>query len=271
MALPLEVALGALIAACVIYLAAIAWLWWNQRSFIYPAPTVHTREAVTPDIGSEVVRLTTDDGVNLYAFYRPARPGWSTIIFFHGNGDSLAGSQQATRLLAARGYGLLLPEYRGYGGNQGSPTERGLYYDGGAALSWLMSHGVAPDQTIVIGNSLGSGVATELASRNRLGALVLISAFTSMADVVRDHLWFIPARWLVRDRYENLRKLPRVLSPVLVLHGIEDTLISLRHGRALANARPKAILSTFSGAGHELAYTDASQEKIAAWLHRVVR
>jgi pimeloyl-ACP methyl ester carboxylesterase len=159
---------------CAIYVVALALLWWKQRSFIYPVSAV-SGAASAPDQGSRVVRLTTEDGYDLQTIYRPARPGFPTVVFFHGNGDSLVGGQQATRVLAARGYGLLLPEYRGYGGNEGVPNEVGLYRDGKATLLWLASQGIRAEQTVVIGNSLGSGVATEIAATNHIGALVLVS------------------------------------------------------------------------------------------------
>jgi fermentation-respiration switch protein FrsA (DUF1100 family) len=269
MTLPWKIALSVLIGFCAIYLGALALLWWKQRSFIYPVPPV-SGAASGVDRGSQLVRLTTEDGYHLHAIFRPARPGLPTIIFFHGNGDTLAGSQQATRVLAAQGYGLLLPEYRGYGGNEGVPSETGLYRDGRATLLWLVSQGIWAERIVVIGNSLGSGVATEIAATNHIGALILISGFTSMPDVVRAHLPFVPARWLVLDRYENLRKISHVRAPVLILHGSEDTLITTKHAVSLAHARPGASVQLMPGFGHELAYTDASQEQIAIWLRRAI-
>ncbi|WP_445193912.1 alpha/beta hydrolase [Sphingomonas sp. Tas61C01] len=270
MTLPWKIASSVLIGLCAIYLGALALLWWKQRSFIYPVPAVSGAAPVV-DQGSHPVRLATEDGYHLHAIYRPARSGLPTIVFFHGNGDSLAGSQQATRVLAALGYGLLLPEYRGYGGNEGVPSETGLYRDGRATLLWLVSEGIPAEQTIVIGNSLGSGVATEIAATNHVGALILISGFTSMPDVVQAHLPYVPAHWLVLDRYENLRKISGVQAPVLILHGSEDTLITTKHAVSLAHARPGASLQLMPGYGHELAYTDKSQEQIARWLRRALR
>lgn len=265
----MKIALAVVALFCVLYVGVLSWLWWKQRTFLYPAPAQSAEAAIRPEAGNSILRLKADDGVELYAFYRPARPGWPTLLFFHGNGDSLAGSQQATRALATRGYGLLLPEYRGYGGNAGAPTERGLYRDGAAALNWLTAHGIPGAKTIVIGNSLGSGVATEVAGAHPVGALVLISAFTDMPAVVRDHLPFVPAGLLVTDRYDNLRKVATLSCPVLVLHGAADTVISVRHGQALARARCGATLAIVSDAGHELAYTEAAQTRIATWLDTI--
>lgn len=271
MALAWKLALSVLAAVCAIYLCAMAWLYGNQRGLIYPAPGGGSSRGSAPEAGSHAVHLTTVDGLDLQAIYRPARSGWPTILFFHGNGDSLAGSQEATRFLAAQGYGLLLPEYRGYGSNSGSPSEEGLYRDARAALQWLAGQGVMPERTIVIGNSLGSGVATEIAAAYRVGALVLVSGFTSLTDVVQAQVPFVPARWLLLDRYDNLRKMPRVSCPILILHGEADTLVPAQHGKALAQAGRNASLETFSGVGHELAYTQVSQARTDAWLRRFIQ
>lgn len=113
-------------------------------------------------------------------------------MFFHGNGDSLAGAGTATKLLETRGYGLLLVEYRGYGGNPGKPSESGLYLDGRAAMAWLATQQTGPERIVLIGNSLGSGTAVQLAREGPVAALILISGFTSLADVVSDHYPWVP-------------------------------------------------------------------------------
>jgi fermentation-respiration switch protein FrsA (DUF1100 family) len=261
-----KILLGVLAAMGMLYLGAIGWLYAKQRDLIYPAPVDGAAMALSAGDGMRAVRLTTTDGIGLRALYRPAQRGRPTILFFHGNGDSLAGSRAATALFAAQGYGLLLPEYRGYAGNPGSPSEQGLYRDGAAALRWLAAQGTPPDRTILIGNSLGSGVATEMAATHRVAALVLVSGFTSLGDVVRVHYPFVPVRWLLRDRYDNRRKLQRVACPILVQHGAADPLIPVEQGRALGETNRGARLEIVPGMGHELVYTEASQIRTAAWL-----
>ena len=224
--------------ALLIYLLILCGLFMFQRSFFYPAPSGAFAIPMRPEKGFEEVRLSTSDGLELRAFHHPARAGMPSLIFFHGNGDSLVGAQEATRALAAQGYGVLLPEYRGYGGNPGSPTEQGLYRDGDAALRWLGATGVSPRRIILIGNSLGSGVATELAARNRVGGLILVSGFASFARVVGEHFPYVPTSLLVRDRYENAAKLSAVTCPVLVLHGTADTVAPVGNGRSAGEGIP---------------------------------
>lgn len=151
----MHVALIGVAGIATLYLAAAGVLFARQRAFIYPAPASAPR--VDLPAGFARVRTSTSDGLRLDALYRPAENGAPTIVFFHGNGDSLAGAREATRVLAEADYGLLLPEYRGYAGNDGHPTEVGLYCDGVAALDWLAQRGVPARRIVLIGNSLGSG------------------------------------------------------------------------------------------------------------------
>ena len=259
-----KIVLVGLTSLFVLYLAATCLLFFAQRAMIYPAPP-GAGAAIAPP-GFRTAALHTSDGLQLRALHQPARDGLPTLVFFHGNGDDLRGATVATGGLAAAGYGLLLPEYRGYGGNPGSPSEAGLYRDGEAALAWLGEREIPLDRTVLVGNSLGSGVATELAARHPIAGLVLISGFASLTEVAARQMRLFPVRLLLRDRYENAAKLPRVAAPVLVLHGERDTLIPPSHGADLARAAPRGGLVTVPGAGHELAYLPQSQAAVLRWL-----
>ncbi|MBL9069555.1 MAG: alpha/beta fold hydrolase [Sphingopyxis sp.] len=259
-------ALFALLVVAGLVLVAGALLYFNQQSLFYPAPRDYPRGALP---GYRPIQTETSDGLRLGALYRPAQPGRRTIVFFHGNGDSLEGAAYATRGLAAAGHGVLLVEYRGYGGNPGSPGEAGFYRDGEAAMRWLAEQGVAPPATIVVGNSIGSGPATEMATRHPVAALILVSGFSSLPDVAASHVRWLPVRSLVRDRYANAAKIGRVAGPVLLLHGDRDRVVSVANSRRLAAARPSATLTIVPGAGHELVYGDAAQRMIADWVEKL--
>src|SRR3546814_20890528 len=117
----------------------------------------------------------TDDGLRLAAFYRPAAPGRKTILFFHGNGDNMIGAIEATREPGAAGHGLMLVEYRGYGGNPGSPGEAGLFSDGEVAMGWFGEAGGGEKKVAIVGTSNGTGAATELVPRPDGPALITLS------------------------------------------------------------------------------------------------
>jgi pimeloyl-ACP methyl ester carboxylesterase len=254
--------IGGLVLAYAIILPA---LYFSQRSLIYPAPPRF------PDLpeGYGAVRLRTADGLELAAAYLPPRPGKPVLVFFHGNGDSWDGAAQANAVLVAAGYGVLVPEYRGYGTNPGSPSETGLYADGRAALGWLVAQGVPERQIVLVGNSLGSGVATQLASERKVRALVLVSAFSALPDIAAEKFWWLPVRSLVKDRFDNIGKLAKISPPVLIIHGLADTMIPPDHAERLAAARMGAGLVLVPGQDHDLAYSPVSQAAVLNWLERL--
>lgn len=168
--------------------------------------------------------------------------------------------------LAEAGYGVFLPEYRGYGGNPGEPTEQGLYQDGRAALAWLQASGFAPGQILLVGNSIGGGPATQLAIESTPAALILVSPFSSLPDVVAEKLPWIPGRLLIRDHFDNAAKISRVAAPILILHGTTDGLIPHSHSERLARINHRAKLVLVPGVGHELAYGPQARLVELDWL-----
>lgn len=249
----------------VAYIAILLTLTLAQGSFIYPAP----RGPGADVPGFAEITYRTADGLDLLAGYKPAREGKPTVVYFHGNGADWQSSVVATDRLTPHGYGVLAAEYRGYRGNPGTPSERGLYEDGRAAVGWLRERGVDPEEIVLIGNSIGSGVATQLATEMQPRALVLISPFTSLPQVAGEKLWWLPVRLLLRDQYDNRSKLPGVDAPVLLLHGDADTLIPHHHSQSLAEARPDARLVIFPNAGHDLAWHDTAEREVLAFLEDI--
>lgn len=258
----MRIAIRVLVFVATAYLAVLAILFVFQSRFIYPAPQAPAALAR----GYEEVVLETADGLRLRAFYSPARDGLPTLVYFHGNGSNLSGAVNSNGMNVAAGIGALLVEYRGYGGNGGEPSEQGFYRDGEAAMAWLSAQGIARDDTVIIGNSIGSGVATEMAARHGSRALVLIAPFTSLPDVAGERLWWLPARPLVRDRFDNLAKLPDIDRPVLVQHGTADSLIPHDYGRRLAGAAPAGRFQSFDGKGHDLSFQQESKIARRDWI-----
>jgi fermentation-respiration switch protein FrsA (DUF1100 family) len=243
------------------YLATIALLFLSQGRLIYPAPPA---QAVPP--GYSPVELHTDDGLALVAGYRPAADDLPTVLFFHGNAMVWPEGAWLLEPLAARGYGVLLAEYRGYNGNPGRPSEQGLYSDARAALAWLASEGVPPGDVVLVGLSVGSGPAVQLASETRPRALVLVSPLASLPAAAAAAYPWLPAKWLVRDEYDNLAKLAVVEVPILILHGEADELIPLEHAEALAGSNRRARLVAFPGRGHNMAGDPAVQRAQAEFI-----
>jgi uncharacterized protein len=245
-----------------LYGAGVGVLYANQRSLIFPAP-----ERAWPTVsGYQTIAYRTSDGLILRGLYRPALPGKPTILFFHGNGDSLSGSLVSVEAYAAQGYGVLLPEYRGYGGNPGTPDEAGLYADARAARGWLDQQGVAPKSQILIGYSLGSGVVTQLALERAPSAMILISAYTSLPDVVTYRFAGLVPAALVKDQLATATKISQIETPILIMHDRDDGSIPVAQGERLAVLAKGAKLLLFSGYGHQLGFAAEAQQAGLAWL-----
>jgi hypothetical protein len=230
------------------YLLFTLGLFVFQRSMLYfPDTSVPVLEA-SGISDMEAVTLKTSDGLGLLSWYHRASPGRPTMAFFHGNAGNIEARGFKVRPYLDHGLGLLLVGYRGYGGNPGKPSEEGLYRDGRAALKFLAADGVAPDNWVLYGESLGSGVAVQLASEwareSPVGVLVLEAAYTSIAEVAGHHYPFVPAGLLVKDRFDSAAKIALVGAPVFVFHGERDQTVPIRFGMGLFEAavEPKESL-----------------------------
>jgi fermentation-respiration switch protein FrsA (DUF1100 family) len=255
-----------------VYALIVGALYVMQRPMIFLAGMSPTPPDLNGVPGFQEVSHRTEDGLDLRALYRPAAPGALTLVYFHGNADGLSGSLRVTERLAAQGYGLFLVGYRGYDTNPGSPTEDGLYADGRSAMKWLSEHGVPSSRTVLVGNSLGSGPATEIAATHPVAGLVLISGYTSLPDVAASAYPLIPVRLLMRDRFDNIGKIKRVTAPILLLHGTADQTIPYSHAEKLAETvGGRAQLVPFEGIGHELVGSSLMSPAIERWLSALPR
>jgi fermentation-respiration switch protein FrsA (DUF1100 family) len=201
--------------------------------------------------------VRTADGVDLKAWYAPATSKPYTFVFFHGNGDSLYGDSEVGDPYIAAGYGFLIAEYRGYSGLGGKPTEAGLYADGRAYLYGLMAQGVKSEDIILFGHSLGTGVAVQLAEEFHVGGLILLAPYVSIPEMAQKEYPMFPVRYLVLDRFENLKKIQNVHVPVFIVNGTEDQVIPPVQGKELyerAN-EPRKFVS-LPGRGHNDLFHD---------------
>jgi hypothetical protein len=238
--------------ALVGYAALVCGLFLFQRQLLYHPDKTRPELAGLEQIGVREVILPTDDRLSLLSWYLPPRHGRPMIAYFHGNGGHIGYRAERMLRFAREGYGVLMLEYRGYGGNPGAPSEAGFYADARAALAFLEREGVAPDRLVLYGESLGSGVAVELAAEYEIAGLILEAPFTSVAEVAQYHFSYVPARRVVTDRFDSLSRIGRVRAPILVLHGERDRVVPVRFGRALFDAAPEPKEGWFAPeAGHE--------------------
>jgi fermentation-respiration switch protein FrsA (DUF1100 family) len=253
----------------VLFLALALGARFLERRLMYFPDTARFNPARTGLAGVEEVILGTPDGAEVIVWAGRAQPGQPTILYFHGNGGSLESRSERIRKYMARGYGVFMMSYRGFSGSSGAPSEAANVGDAKLAYDALVARGVDPAAIIVYGESLGSGVAVQVAAEKRVAGVILDAPYTSMFELAALHYPQLP-RWLMRDRYETMNTIGKVTAPLLIVHGEEDDVVPVAMGRALfeaANA-PKEI-ATLPGAGHGDHYLFGSYDKIFAWIERL--
>lgn len=234
------------------YLAGLVLLFLRQREMVFPIPTAErTAPAAAGFPEAEEHVLAASDGEKVIVWHVPARPGRPVILYFHGNGDFLAGQVGRFKAMTADGTGLVALSYRGYAGSRGAPSEDGLLRDAAAAYSFATAR-YAPQRIVAWGFSLGTGVAVAIASEREVGKLVLEAPYTSIADVVAPRYWFAPVRLLMRDPFHSDRRIARVTAPLLIMHGTNDPVIAFVFGeRLFALAHEPKRFVRIPGGGHD--------------------
>lgn len=226
----------------------------QDRLIYFPDPTPPPPPGLLGLAGVERVALRTADGLALLGWHAaPTRAGAPTILYLHGNGGSLAHRAPRVQRFLQHGFGALFVQWRGYGGNPGTPGEDAFARDAEAGLGFLRERDVAASRTVLWGESLGTGIAVRIAAERpgEVAAVVLESPYTSLLDLAHRHYPILPARLLLRDRYDSLSRIPLVTAPILILQGSADTLVPPEMGRRLAAAaRAPVELWEAPGAGH---------------------
>ncbi|MEV0459936.1 alpha/beta hydrolase [Catellatospora methionotrophica] len=257
----------ALIVVLVVVVLVSA-LWLLQRRLVFLPDTAHPGPAAQTIPGARDVTLHTADGLALNAWLVPPTGADRelTVLVAPGNAGNRAGRATIAQSLAARGFTVLLMDYRGYGGNPGSPSEAGLALDARAAYRHLVDvENKRPDRLIYFGESLGGAVVTGLAAEHPPAGLLLRSPFTDLAATAAEHYPFLPVRLLLRDRFPVAEQIAGVVVPTAVVYGTEDSVVPAEQSLAVAKAAGGAVeITPVEGADHNDAVLFEGGELMAA-------
>ncbi len=240
--------IGMMVVVPVIYAFPVSYLYVFQRDFVFKPAGELARPADKGLAGVDVRSFEMADGVHLTGWYARADAGKPSVLYFHGNAGNLSGRSKRFQTILASGFGLLATSYRGYPGSEGSPSERKLIADGLALYDWLSRQN---DQVVVLGESLGSGIAVAVAARRDARAVVLEAPYTAAVDIAAKQYPWMPVGLLMEDQFRSRERIRDVSEPLLIVHGTDDEVIPVSHGRklfALAN-EPKS-LAIIEGAVH---------------------
>ncbi|HXY59216.1 MAG TPA: alpha/beta hydrolase [Methylocystis sp.] len=263
---PIETSAMALGAA---YGLAVLGLAVFQRRLQYFPDRRHTPIVLSGVTGGEELRLETLDSEVLVAWHFPPERGRPVILYLHGARGALVNRAPRLRMFAESGFGVLAVSYRGYGGSTGRPTEAGMMQDAETAYRAACER-YGADRLIIVGASLGTGIAVSLASKHEAAALVLLAPFLSAMDVAASRFPLLPVRWLMRDQFRSDLAISSVRMPLLMIHGERDRVIPVSSGRRLfqlAN-EPKTFLGV-PGGGHVVLGPGAFAQ-LRDWIDRTV-
>lgn len=229
-----------------------------HRRVLYQPPGDYPPAAEMPE-GATLLTATAADGVAVNALEFAAPKAARTIVHFHGNAETVEANAFLGREMKKRGFAMVLVEYRGYGRSAGtSPNEEGLYLDAAAVLDLLAARGVGPDRVVLWGQSLGTGVAAEMAKRGRGSRLALVAPFTSTVDMASRIVPFLPASMVMIDRFDTLSKAPSIAAPTLVVHGDIDDVIPFEQGEKVSHALPHGTFLKVPEGRHDNLYKTLS-------------
>jgi fermentation-respiration switch protein FrsA (DUF1100 family) len=256
--------------AIVAYLIVVLGLMLFERYLVYPVPPLARGDWHPRGLGHEDVTFHSADGTKLHGWYVPHPQARRAILYCHGNGEQVADNADLVALLRDKlQASIFIFDYRGYGYSEGRPDEAGCIADGRAAQAWLAGKmGIRPDQIVLMGRSLGAGVAVALASESGAAALILENAFPSLTDVAAALYWWLPVRWAMDNRFDSISRIHKYQGPLFQCHGAADQLVPITMGRQLFDAAPttqKQFLE-FPNFGHNDAWPASYYDKLAAFL-----
>lgn len=234
------------------YLIVLLYMYLQQRSLQY----FPGRQGTPPEqlglSGVTAHRVMAADGETIVLWHAEPEPGHPTILFFHGNGGEISDRHERMAFYQSQGFGALFVSYRGYGASTGRISEQGFITDALTAYGFLRERGVAPEQIVAVGESLGTGVAVQLAAQRPVAALVLEAPFTAAVDVAAEMYPWLPVRLLMTDQFISRDHIAQVNAPLLIIHGDADRVIPVAQGQKLfAMANEPKELVILPGSGHD--------------------
>ncbi len=235
-----------LLILVLIYFFVLISTYLFQRSLLYhPSENNYSGDHLTVLI--EKKKIKTRDNIELLGWYHNKNiSNNKTILFLHGNAGSLENRIHKINHFENLNVNFLLLSWRGFSGNKGKPTEKGLYEDARSAVAWLKSKGINENDIIIYGESLGTGIATEIAQNKNFAGIILESPFTSMIDAGKDKYPYLPVRLLLKDKYESDKKIKNINSPILILHGKIDKIVPFQMGKKMFELANEPKYSYFS-------------------------
>ncbi|MDA9616066.1 alpha/beta hydrolase [Candidatus Pelagibacter sp.] len=215
------------------YFSLLFIIFILQRNLLYhPKENNYSGDELKVKI--EKVKIKTSDNLELLGwFHEKNLSNFKTVVFFHGNAGMLENRIHKINHFKDMNINFLIISWRGFSGNLGKPSEKGLYEDGESAINWLKEKGLQDSDIVLYGESLGTGIATHIAQHHKFAGVILESPFTSMVDVAKNVYPYFPIKFLLKDKYESDKKIRDINSPILIMHGETDKIVPFWMGEKM--------------------------------------
>ena len=257
----------AVIGILVIYGSVLIILYIFQRSLMYH-PDENNYFGDKLEVKIEKVKITTSDNIDLLGwFHKKDLKKFKTILYFHGNAGKLENRIHKLNHFKDMNVNFLIIAWRGFSGNKGRPSEEGLYTDGASAINWLKEKGLKEEDIIIYGESLGTGIATEITQNKNFAGLILETPFTSMIEAAKNFYPYIPVGLILKDKYENNEKIKNINIPVLVMHGEADQIVPFFMGKKMYEKANEPKYSYFTKHdNHMMEYDENLVKTLSSFL-----
>ena len=252
------------------YFIIILFVYFYQRNLLYhPSENNYLNDKIT--FNYEEIFIETDKKIKLKSwFIKKDLDKFKTILIFHGNAGNLFNRVYKLNELNKLDVNILLISWRGFSGNKGKPTEKNLYRDADESVKWLNNQGVISKNIILYGESLGTGVATELGTSNAFGGIILESPFTSIANAAKIYYPYLPVSIILKDRYDSIGKIKNINTPIFIMHGKMDNIVPQQMGLELFEKANNPKYSYFpEDDDHMMNYNNQLLNKIKLFINKI--
>ena len=252
------------------YFIIILFVYFYQRNLLYhPSENNYLNDKIT--FNYEEIFIETDKKIKLKSwFIKKDLNKFKTILIFHGNAGNLFNRVYKLNELNKLDVNILLISWRGFSGNKGKPTEKNLYHDAEEAVKWLNNQGAISKNIILYGESLGTGVATELGASNAFGGIILESPFTSITNAAKIYYPYLPVNIILKDRYDSIGKIKNITTPILIMHGRKDNIVPQKMGLELYEKANQPKFSYFpENDDHMMEYNDNLLNSIKLFINKI--
>ena len=254
----------------IVYLSLLFIIFIFQRNLLYH-PNENNYFGDELKVKIKKVKINTSDNFELHGWYHEKDlKNFKTLVFFHGNAGTLENRIHKINHFKEMNINFLIISWRGFSGNLGKPSERGLYEDGKSAINWLKRKGLKDNDIVLYGESLGTGIATHVAQKHKFAGVILESPFTSMIDAAKNVYPYFPIRFLLKDKYENNKKVKNINAPILIMHGEADQIVPFWMGEKMYKLANEPKYSYFPKKdNHMMEYDEKMIEILKGFLNKL--